>query len=125
VSCDTNTTTLNVIRGSDREFVIKVSIQNPCDAAACGDPFDLTGVTEIKALFRKTDETVLTVTKTATDITVLSATAGKIKVFLSDTNTALLKVGDAQSFEIEIQVGTITSIVQFRDILNVVDRVFA
>ena len=118
-------TVLNIIRGSDREFTVKVSMQSPCDTTGCGEPFDLTGATEIKALFRKDDDTVLTVTLTGGDITILSATSGKIKVFLSDANTALLKVGEAQSFELEIQISTITSIVQFLSSINVIDRVFA
>lgn len=113
---------LNIIRGSDREFTIRVTLANGC---ADGEPFDLSGAAEIKILLRKDDDTILTKTMTGGSISILSACAGKVKVTLTDADTSSLKVGDAQSFEIEIQVGSITSIVQFTELLNVINRVFA
>lgn len=113
---------ISVIRGSDREIDIRISAAGPCGA---GDPFDLSSASAIKALFRKSDETVLTVSIVSGGVSVVSAVAGKIKIILSDTDTSSLLVGDAQSFEVEILVGANTYIVQFKNKLNVVDRVFA
>lgn len=112
-------TTLNIIKGSDREITVRITLKET------GEPFDLTGVDEITALFRKADESVLQKTMTGGAISILSACAGKIKILLTEADTASLKVGEAQSFEIEVEVGSITSIVQFVETLNVIDRVFA
>jgi len=115
-------TVLNIIRGSDKDFTVLVTIIGGCNS---GEPFDLTGASEIKALFKKEDDTILTKTLSGSAITIVSATTGKIKVLLTDADTSLLAVGDGQPFEIEIIIGTITSIVQFIETLNVRDRVFA
>lgn len=111
--------TINIIRESDREFSVRITIKET------GDPFDLTGVSQIKAYFPKTDGTALEKNLSPSGaIVVLNALAGKIKITLSEADTALLNVGEAQSFEVEIQIGSITSIVQFVESLNVIDRVF-
>jgi hypothetical protein len=110
---------LNVIRGSDREFSIRIAIKES------GEPFDLTGVTQILAYFPKEDGSALVKNMVSSgDIAVLSPTTGKIRVYLSETDTASLSVGEVQSFEIEVQIGGVTSIVQFVETLNVIDRVF-
>lgn len=113
------TQVLHIIRGSDREFCARIVIQDT------GEPFDLTGASEIRALFRKEDETVLTKTMTSGAISILSACTGKMKIILNDTDTSSLLVGENQSFEVEIQIGSITSIVQFLEVFTVIDRIFS
>jgi len=113
---------LNIIRGSDKTFTILVTISGGCND---GEPFDLTGASEIKALFANDDGSILTKTMTGGAITVLSATTGKISVTIPDPETALLAVGQSQSFELEIHIGPLINIVQFVGLLNVTDRVFA
>lgn len=118
-TCTQTANVLHIIKGSDREFTLRVIIEETCE------PFDLTGVSEIRALFKKTDDTALVKTMTSGAITVMgSPSNGKIKVLLGDADTTLLKVGEEQAFEIEIQIGTITSIVQFLASITVVDRIF-
>ena len=112
---------LHIIRGSDREFTIRVTIESSCDSGA---PFDLSSATEIKALFSNADGSVLTVTMTGGQIVILNGCAGKIKVSLTDLQTALLNVGEAQSFELEIHIGTVISIVQFVGSITIIDRIF-
>jgi hypothetical protein len=110
---------INIIRESDREFSVRIEIKSS------GDPFDLTGASQIKAYFPKPDGTALEINMNPSNsIVILNAMGGKIKIALSEAETALLNVGEAQSFEVEIQIGTITSIVQFVEALNVIDRVF-
>lgn len=113
------TQVLHVIRGSDREFVVRIVVQET------GEPFDLTGASEIRALFRKDDDSVLTKAMTDGSIVILSACTGKMKITLNETDTASLKVGETQSFEVEIQIGSITSIVQFIEVFTVIDRIFS
>lgn len=114
---------LTLIRGTDRKFGVKIT-KDTSNSATSGDPFDLTGATEIRALFGKEDGTVLVKTLTAEAIEITDELYGKISISLTDTETGSLKVGEAQSFEIEIHVGPDLSIVQFKEVLDVVDRIF-
>jgi hypothetical protein len=113
---------VTIIRGSDRYFSILVSYT--CGVDEPSQPFDLTGTTEIRALFPKADGTTIVKTYTGGDITITSAIAGKIRVFINDSETALLNVGDSQSFEVEIHQGPTVNIVQFVGLLTVIDRLF-
>lgn len=114
---------VNIIRGSDRSIVLSITKKPPCDGE-CGDPFDLSGASQIKARFQKDDGSVLEVSQTGGAINVLSPIAGKIKISLSDADTSSLNIGESQSFEVEIQIGTITSLTQLTGVLNVVERLF-
>lgn len=107
-----------IIRGSDRELFLRILVKDT------GEPFDLTGATEISASFRNEDGTTLTKLLTTLGITVISAEAGKIKVTLTDANTVLLKVGVDQDFEVVIDIGSVRSIVQFKEALNVEAKIF-
>lgn len=114
------TEVVKIIKGSDREFGIFITIEET------GEPFDLTGASEIRAIFLKSDD-VSTLVKTMTGggITVVAACAGKIKVLLDETDTAALKTGELQGFEVEVQIGVITSIIQFSESLTIIDRMFS
>lgn len=48
---------------------------------------------------------------------------GEIKISLTDADTALIKKGDKQSFEVELHEGTKLSIVQFKEELQVLTRI--
>lgn len=115
-SCD-ESTVINVIRGSDREITIRIETKKS------QEPFDLTGVSEIEACFLKEDDTILSKKMTTGGVSVVSALAGKIKVILTETDTATLKVGESRSFEVLVTIGSVTSIVQFIEQLNVIKRV--
>jgi hypothetical protein len=79
-----------------------------------GHHYNMTGATEIQAIFQKTDGTFLTkkLTDSPTAITVVDALEGKFTVALTDTETKLLLVGDVVLFEIKYDIGTATTIVQ-------------
>ncbi len=109
---------LHIIKGSDREFCVRVVVQDT------QEPFDLTGASEIRALFRKSDDSTLTKTMTSGAISIVSACVGKMKIILNEVDTASLKAGENQSFEVEIQIGSITSIVQFLEVFTVIERIF-
>lgn len=66
-----------------------------------GDPLDLTGATALKARFKKTDGTVLELTLAGGAVAVLSIAGAKVRVTISDANSALLLAGDRHDFEIE------------------------
>lgn len=109
-------TQAKIIQGEDR--TIKASIKTESGAA-----FDLTGVTEITACFKKSDNSYLSVTQTGGQIAIQgSAGAGEIAISLFDTDTELLALGN-QSFEVLIDKGTERRIVQYVSKLNVVKRI--
>ena len=112
---------ITIIRGSDKYFTVLIN-------SVCGtsevEPFDLTGTTEIRVLFPKDDGTTIVKTLTSGDVTITSAPAGKIRIFIDDPETSLLNVGEGQSFEVEIHAGPTVNIVQFVGLLNVIDRLF-
>ena len=113
-----NTGKLTVIRGSDRTFTVNLYSKQKLR------PFNLTGLTEIKACFPKEDETVLQVALTGGQITVLGdPVLGVIQIELTDSDTSLLAVGEDQDFEVQVDIGATRSIVQFLESLTVVESI--
>jgi len=108
---------VTIVAGSDRNLVLRVVVKET------DEPLDLTGATSIKARFQNEDDSILEKTL-ATGVTILNALTGKIQVALTDTDTALLKVGEKQGFEVEIDIGAQKSIVQFKEVLTVIARLF-
>jgi hypothetical protein len=115
---------LNIIRGSDRSFIVRVAYSEPDNSSEVGEPFPLTGSSEISISFPKSDGAVLTKTLTGGAVTILNANTGKLKVWLSTADTASLKTGEGLSFELKIVIASVTSIVQFLESLNVIDDLF-
>lgn len=58
------------------------------------------------------------------DIQIISpAVLGKIKISLTEADTASLETGDSESFEVKVRVGGIVSIVQFLAALQVIQSI--
>lgn len=108
---------IELIKGEDKEFVVRI-VRSDTE-----EPFDLTGVAEIKARFKKADGTALEKLYTATEVVIVSALGGKIKVILSDADTVLLEEREQQDVEIEIFRAGITTIVQLLKVLSVRSRI--
>jgi len=118
---------VDVIQGTDREFVLRIVRQST------DEPFDLTGLTgsdlALKLPGEATDlELTLTVNANASKLEIVSALGGKIKVVLSDSDTPLLKKNDSQNMELTIKEGAgpdfLVSKVQFIGELNVKPSLF-
>jgi hypothetical protein len=95
------------------------------DCSGTQVPFDLSGVSEIKAIFIKSDNTKLE--KKLTDAVpgiVVDPTpqSGKFTIDWDETETALLRKGENLSFEVEIVKATKTFIVPFEKVLTVKAR---
>ena len=118
MNCDDSGTS-TVIQGEDRDLILRIVDK------LTQIPFDLTQATAINARFAKADGTRLIKT-VGNGVTIISAPAGKIDVFLSAAETALLVAREEQSFEVEIVVGTGLSsritVVQFLKALTVRGR---
>jgi len=109
---------LNIIQGEDRTLTVLLKDGD-------GNAYDLTGNTEITALFCAAAGGTLpsAPTKTGGEITIVgSADCGKIQIVLTDADTALLATGN-QDFEIELDAGTDKRIVQLLKAINVLERV--
>lgn len=113
-----NTGTLKIIKGADKEFTVRITREDT------EEPLDLTGLQEARCLFIKDDGTALIKTSVSGgDVSVVSpASSGKIKFILSDVDTALIKKGEELSFEVEVTIADITSIIQFSGLLFVYER---
>lgn len=108
-----------IVKGSDRTLPLTIRKPN-------GDPFDLTAVTEITALFKKPDGTWLEVTKTGGQITLTEdALLGKIEVALTDSNTSEIEAGIKVSFKVYLDQGAhpggTRRIVWFNQQIDVID----
>lgn len=108
---------IKIVRGEDRKFNVRIR------DAQTGDAYDLTAVTAIKAIL-KGDSTNVNITQAASEINIISpAVNGRIELIWSDSKTPLLKVGDAQTLEIEIDEGANKRILQIKKSIDVVNRI--
>lgn len=118
---------VDIIKGTDREFVLRI-VKKSND-----EPFDLSGLAgdaiELK-MFGEENDLSFTLDENAnfSKLEVISALGGKIKVVISDLDSALLKRGDNQNMELTIKEGAgpdfQISKVQFIGQLNVKESLF-
>lgn len=102
-----------IVQGETKDIIVRLLNKDT------KDPLDLTGAT-LTAKLPKEDGTALSITPS-----VLSAVAGKLKVAISDTNSALLKADENQSFEVHVTTASSAKhIVQFLKILTVKPKLF-
>ena len=84
------------------------------------EPLDLSTASEINAYFDKDDGSILDLTKTTGEITIVSAAGGKIKIVISSANTLLMKEDERQDWEVKVTLaGPIVHKVQFLESLDV------
>lgn len=79
-----------------------------------GEPLDMSGFTSATLKLRKTDTTLLSVTGS-----LVSEDRAKVRFNISDTNSALLKVGNDQDFHVELVRGSDTQKRLFEKMLTV------
>ena len=108
---------IKIVKGEDRKFNVRIR------DAATGDAYDLTAVTSIKA-FLKGDSGNVQITSGAGEINIITPTVnGRIELIWSDSKTPNLKIGDAQTLEIEIDEGANKRILQIKKSIDVVNRI--
>lgn len=87
---------VDIIHGEDKDITLDLLDEE-------GKPFDLTGNTEIKACFVNDDDTILSKLRTTGGITVSGDDKlGVIVVTVTKAESALLKAGVRQSFEVVV-----------------------
>jgi hypothetical protein len=111
-----------IIRGQDKTLTpVKIRLAN-------GDPYDLAGNTEISACFLNANGTTLTVTLGAAAIIVNGIDAlGSISITLTDAETALLALGENQTFHVLVDVGAhpggTRTAIEFKQVLDVIEAI--
>lgn len=109
---------IKLTQGEDRNLAIRLQI------SPNNEPFDLTGTTDARVRFQKTDFSVLEKTLTTGVTLIPPLVLGKLKVHLTDADTMQLRAGEFQDIEVEITKGEDTTICQLREALNVQPRLF-
>lgn len=112
---------LIIIHGSDQPTKIQILEENN----GVETPFNLTGVSEITACFRKSDGTILQKLLSDAGIIIDNAEGGLFSIDWDESETALLKIAERQDFEVEIVKATKTNIIQFQKVLTVRPRICA
>jgi hypothetical protein len=108
---------ITIIRKEDRTLQLAIS-------ESSGQPYDLTGVTEIEIELDKEDGTTLELKYTDSEIAVVAAKAGTIAVTITDTQSADLLIGTAMDFQAAITIGGLIRRVQWTGLLTVVEETF-
>jgi len=117
-SCKSNPCGIvTIIKGSDRSFYVDLFYEDT------GEPFDLTDVDEIIALFPKADGHVDKKFSEG-DITVIGAPgAGRIEISVDDTDTSDMLVNpnpqQYQALQINVTIGSVDLIFILQNILNI------
>jgi len=103
-----------IFQGSDKILNLKLREEN-------GDPFDLTGETEITVCFKAADGGAsIDLTKGGGDVTITgSLLLGKISVSISDANTDLIETGEKVDFMVYVDKGAIRTPIAFFQLIDV------
>jgi hypothetical protein len=112
-----STDTKEIIAGQDR--TIRVDLTEYYTK----QPVDLTGITAATAQFGNADGSTLTLSLAGGDIAV-DASNRVLSITLSAARSALLAVGDTQSWEVSVTIAGKTTIVQFIEQLAVRAQVY-
>lgn len=111
----TCTNSITIIRAEDRILQLGINESN-------GSPYNLTGATEIKLELENEDGTTMDLKYTDSEIAIVTSAAGTIAVTITDTQTALLKVGNSMDFDVAITIGGLIRKARFEGLLTVLDE---
>ena len=107
-----NTNTIEINRGEDKTISLRIR-------DSVNDPIDLTTLSAATATFKgETSDVSVTL---GSGITVENAVLGKIQVVLTETQSALLKVGNNQDFSICLEFGADIKKKKLPRAINVID----
>ena len=101
-----------VISGEDKVLTIQLKDYKAHEF------YDLSGATEIIALFKNADSSTLQKKLTTAGIVMINALAGKFQIMLTAAETSLLAitpVGEYSDIELKVTVASKLTIVKFKD----------
>lgn len=91
--------------------------------AESGDPLDLTDCTEIDVALQKADGTFLHLLKSDDKVVITSpALLGKFEAAIASDESALLQVGELQSFDVTFTIASKVFTVRYVESLSVFQR---
>lgn len=103
-ACGSASESWKIIEGEDRNRVLQARKSN-------GDSYDLTGVTEIRARFRKKDGSILELRLSTSDITIVDAVRGRFGVSFTELQSAQLLIGAGQDFSVIFDSGPLATVI--------------
>jgi len=114
---------VKIIQGEDKLVTVRL-LQEPGSAdIICGEPVDLSAVTEISVCFDQTNGSKLFKTLTGGGITIVNADAGKFTITLTDVETALLKEVIMATLEVTLDEASDRTIIQIPNAFEVVAKI--
>jgi hypothetical protein len=116
---------INIVQGEDRVLTFQIK---EVDSNGSTVYMSLVGVTEIDLRVPSAAGSYISFLKSASEITIVDATLGTFSVSMTDTKTALLKVGSSQNAEAIIDVGAAPAgnrrIAQLLSVITVTAKLF-
>ena len=110
-----------IICGEDKSLIVKLENE------VTEYPFDLTGATEIEAIFMKNDGTGLHKLLTTSGIVILNAPGGAIQINLAASETQVLKISDLDSlssFEVRVSIAGKKRYVQLKSSIKILASLY-
>ena len=110
-----------IIQGEDKTLTVQLSDPDTKEFT------NITGVSEITAIFLNTDGSFLQKKLSTSGIVLVNALAGKFQIVLSAAETALLALTPENSYsniEVRFVIASKTTIVQLEDSIEVVAKLF-
>lgn len=112
---DMNPCPFTIYQGDAKTMLLKALQEFPA-----GDPLDLTSCTEIIVSLPKADGTILLRKLSLAEVVVTSpAVLGKFSVAISAINSALLNVGQLQTFDVTFTISGVVFTVPYFNALSV------
>jgi hypothetical protein len=110
-----------IIQGEDKSLAIRLV------DGKTSLPYDISAATEVAALFRNTDSTILTKLLSTSGISIVSGPGGAINVLLTAANTKLLAlsdIGSFSSFEVHVTIAGKINYIQLINSIQVIASLF-
>ena len=108
---------ITIVKGEDRTLQLGILEPN-------GNPYDLTGATEIIVGLENDDGTFLQLKYTESKVSIVQAKAGTISATITATQSALLKAGNSMDFHAKITISSAVRKAIFEGLLNVIEKTF-
>lgn len=110
-----------IIQGEDETIDVRLT------SAVTGDPFDITGATELEAKFLNFDGTIKSYKLSLSEIAVISGLGGHLRITISRASSLLLKPSASSglsSFELYVTIAGKVTIVQFVNAVKIKAKLF-
>lgn len=112
---------ITIVQGEDRSLNFQIKEVDSSDVTTY---MDLTGATEIELRAPDNSTGYISFKLSNAEVAVIDSKNGIFKVLMSDTKTALLRIGQSQNIEVIVDIGSERRIAQLLKAITVVSRLF-